>query len=79
MGDCAVAGGLPGLAERLGSRNVRRVEGCNNLRDIIAALAGLTGVNPIKMAPLPPWESAWLLLLARLNRTTARVPPLIAR
>jgi uncharacterized protein (DUF362 family) len=79
VGDCAAQEAYPVLAGRLGSRNVRRVEGCNNLRDIIAALAGLTGVNPIKMAPLPPWESAWLLLLARLNRTTARVPPLIAR
>ena len=58
---------------------MRRVDGCNNLRDIIASLAALTGVNPIKMAPLPPWESAWLLLLARLHHTTARIPPLIAR
>ncbi len=79
VGDCAAEEAYPVLAGRLGSRRVKRVEGCNNLRDIIASLASLTGVNPIRMAPLPPWESAWLLLLARLNRTTARVPPLIAR
>jgi uncharacterized protein (DUF362 family) len=78
VGDCAAEEAYPVLAGRLGSRRVRRVEGCNNLRDIIASLASLTRVNPIKMAPLPPWESGWLLLLARLNRTTARVPPLIA-
>jgi uncharacterized protein (DUF362 family) len=78
VGDCACEEAYPVLAGRLGSRRVRRVEGCNNLRDIIASLAYFSGVSPLRLVPLPPWESAWLLLLARLNRTTARIPPLLA-
>ncbi len=77
VGDCAAAEAWPFLAGRLGTRRVRRVEGCNNLRDIISALAYFTGVSPLRLVPLPPWESGRLLLLARLNRTTARIPPLL--
>jgi uncharacterized protein (DUF362 family) len=79
VGDCAYEEAYPELSRRLGKKSVRMARGCNNLRDILAALTLLMGVNPIRMVPLPPWESFGLLVNARLHRTTARVPPLLAR
>jgi uncharacterized protein (DUF362 family) len=79
VGDCAVEEAYPLLSSRLGRRNVKVVEGCNNLRDVVGSLASLMGVNPLKMVPLPAWESLALLLRARLHRTTARIAPLVAR
>lgn len=79
VGDCAVEEAAPVLAARLGRKMVRRAPGCNNLRDVLAALSSLMRINPVGMVPLPLWESTWLLLQARLHRTTALIPPLIAR
>lgn len=79
VGDCAVEEAYPLLEGRLGRKALRTVHGCNNLRDNLASLAALMKVNPLKMVPLPPWESVGLLLKARLKRTTARISPLIAR
>ncbi|MDY6795368.1 MAG: DUF362 domain-containing protein [Actinomycetota bacterium] len=79
VGDCAVEEAYPPLSKHLGKKAVRTVRGCNNLRDNVASLAALMGVNPLKMVPLPPLESVGLLLRARLNRTTARIAPLWAR
>lgn len=79
VGDCAIEEAYPELSRRLGRKQVRTVEGCNNLRDNIASLAALMGINPLKMVPLPAWESAALLLNAMAHRSKARVAPLIAR
>ncbi len=79
VGDCAVEEAYPMLSRRLGKKAVRKVEGCNNLRDILGALTPLMKVNPLKMVPLPPLESLGLLVNARLHRTTARITPLIPR
>jgi uncharacterized protein (DUF362 family) len=79
VGDCACEEAYPELSRRLGKKSVRVARGCNNLRDVLATLTPLMGVNPIKMVPLPPWESFGLLVNARLHRTTARIPPLLAR
>ena len=79
VGDCAIEEAYPLLEKRLGRKALRTVYGCNNLRDNLASMAALMKVNPLKMVPLPPWESVELLLKARLKRTTARISPLIAR
>lgn len=79
VGDCAAEEVYPELRRRLGRKRVRVARGCNNLRDVLANLAPLMGINPISMVPLPLWESTWLLLQARLHRSTARIPPLWAR
>ncbi|MFW6113830.1 MAG: DUF362 domain-containing protein [Actinomycetota bacterium] len=79
VGDCAVEEAYPLLSGRLGRKAVRTVQGCNNLRDVVASLASLMGVSPLKMVPLPPLESVGLLLKARLKRTKARIAPLWAR
>jgi uncharacterized protein (DUF362 family) len=79
VGDCAIEVAYPELNRRLGKKAVRVAAGCNNLRDVLAALTPLMGVNPLKMVPLPPLESLGLLINARLHRTTARITPLIPR
>jgi uncharacterized protein (DUF362 family) len=79
VGDCAAEEAYPVLLRRLGRKALRVARGCNNLRDVLASLTPLMGINPISMVPLPPWESARLLAVARLRRTTARIPPLLAR
>jgi len=79
VGDCAVEEAGEALTARLGKKMVREAPGCNNLRDVLAALASFMRVDPVGMVPVPPWQSAWLLLQARLHRTTARIPPLVAR
>jgi len=79
VGDCAAEEAYPVLLRRLGRGKVRLSPGCNDLRSVLANLAPLMGINPIRMVPLPVWESTWLLARAMLRRTTARVPPLWAR
>ncbi len=79
VGDCAIEEAAPRLKERLGSRDVRTVWGCNNLRDNTAAQTKLMQVSPLKMVPLNPLVSAWILVQARLHRTTSRIPPLVPR
>lgn len=79
VGDCAVEEAYPILQRRLGRKSLRMARGCNNLRDVLASLTPLMGINPISMVPLPLWESTLLLVTARLRRTTARIPPLLAR
>jgi len=79
VGDCAVEEAYHNLVNRLGKKSVKTSRGCNNLRDDLARLTALMKVSPLKMVPLPPWESAALLLNARLHRTTARITPLLPR
>ncbi len=79
VGDCAYDECYGELAHRLGGKRVRAARGCNNLRDVLAALTPLMGVSPVKMVPLPALESLGLLMQARLRRTTARITPIIPR
>lgn len=79
VGDCAIEEAYPRLSRRLDRKAVRLARGCNNLRDVLAVLTPFMKVDPIKMVPLPPWESLWLLLRARMKGTTALVPPIIPR
>ncbi len=79
VGDCAYEEAYPVLNRRLGKKALRVSRGCNNLRDVLAGLTPLMGVNPLKMVPLPALESLGLLINARLHRTTARITPLIPR
>ncbi|MGQ9703435.1 MAG: DUF362 domain-containing protein [Actinomycetota bacterium] len=78
VGDCAAEEAYPALARRLGRKKVRLSTGCNDLRGVLSNLAPLMGISPIRMVPLPAWESTWLLTKAMLHRTTARIPPLWA-
>ncbi len=79
VGDCAIEEAAEGLSTRLGRKNVRTVWGCNNLRDNTAAQTKLMRVSPLKMVPLNPLVSGWILMQARMHRTTSRIPPLIPR
>lgn len=79
VGDCAIDEAAAGLKERLGRKNVRTVWGCNNLRDNTAAQTKLMKVSPLRMVPINPLVSGWILLQARLHRTTSRIPPLVPR
>jgi uncharacterized protein (DUF362 family) len=78
-GGCATDEAFQYLVNRLGRRSVKASKGCNNLRDDLACLASLMKVSPLKMVPLPPWESTALLLKARLHRSTARITPIFPR
>jgi hypothetical protein len=79
VGDCAIEEAYPALSRRLDRKSLRVAKGCNNLRDVLGTLTVFMKVDTLKLVPLPPWESLWLLLKARLKRTTALVPPIIPR
>ncbi|MBU4302540.1 MAG: DUF362 domain-containing protein, partial [Actinobacteria bacterium] len=65
------------LAEQLGKRNVLYTRECNDLANTTWALTKLMKVSPLKMVPISPVKSVELLIKAKLNRTTARIPPLV--
>ncbi len=79
VGDCAASEVYPRLRGRVPGRGIKVVRGCNNLRDVIGGLASFMGVQPSRMVPLPFWRTASLLALALLNRSTARVAPVMVR
>lgn len=76
-GPCAYDEVYDGLAERLGRKNVLFTRECNDLAGTTGALNKLMKVSPLKMVPVNPARSVALLIKARLNGTTARIPPLI--
>jgi uncharacterized protein (DUF362 family) len=78
-GDCAIEEAYPILSRRLDRKSLRVAEGCNQLRDVLSALTVFMKVDTLKLVPLPPWESLWLLLVSRLKGTTALTPPIIPR
>jgi uncharacterized protein (DUF362 family) len=77
IGPCATAELREWLPERFPGRKLYFVDACNDLARNAHYQAKLMGVRPLKMLPVGPLVSAWLLLLARLHKTTARMPPLL--
>jgi len=75
VGRCATAELSAWLSAQLPGRKAYFVNACNDLMTNTHYQSGLMGVPPIKLSPLNPLISAWLLLTAKLHRSTARVPP----
>lgn len=78
-GPCAYDEVAERLMGRLGSRNVFYSRECNDLASTTGALTRLMKVSPLKMVPLNPVRSLELLAKAKLNRSRARIPPIIPR
>ncbi len=78
-GSCAYDETYEFLKSRLGKRNIRYTRECNDLAGALGGLNKLMGVNPLKIVPVNPLRSLELLVKAKINRTTARIPPLIPR
>ena len=76
-GPCAYDAVGEDLVRRLGRKNVTFTRECNDLAGTTGALTKLMKVSPLKIVPLNPLKSVELLLQARLNRTSARIPPLL--
>ncbi len=76
-GPCACEEVADRLIGRLGRKNVLMTGECNDLASTTGALTKLMRVSPLKMVPINPLKSVALLARARLNRTKARIPPLI--
>ncbi len=76
-GPCAVKERGAWLKERYPGRKIYFVNACNDLMTNATYQARLMGVHPIKMSPINPVKSAWLLLMAKLHGSTARIPPLL--
>jgi uncharacterized protein (DUF362 family) len=77
VGPCAISEAVGFLRQRYPDRKVYTVNAHNDLMLNTTYQARLSGVTPIRMSPLHPISSAWLLLQAKLHRLTARVPPLL--
>jgi uncharacterized protein (DUF362 family) len=77
VGPCAVDEVAAYLRQRYPDRTVYTVDAHNDLMLNTTYQARLSGITPIKMVPLNPLASAWLLLQAKLHGLTARVPPLL--
>lgn len=76
-GPCAYEEVWGRLIARLGKKNVFFTRECNDLASTTGALNKLMKVSPFKMVPLNPVKTGRLLLKAKLNRSSARIPPLI--
>ena len=76
VGPCAVSQLRAILEQRFRDRRLFFVEACNDLTKNSTYQAHLMKVIPVKMVPVNPITSAWLLMQARLHRTTARLPPI---
>jgi uncharacterized protein (DUF362 family) len=76
-GPCACDEVADRLIGRLGRKSVLMTHECNDLASTTGALTKLMRVSPLKMVPISPLKSVALLAKARLNRTKARIPPLI--
>jgi uncharacterized protein (DUF362 family) len=77
IGPCASAELREWLPERFPDRKLYFVDACNDLARNTHYQAKLMGVRPLKLSPVGPLASVWLLLLARLHKTTARLPALL--
>ncbi len=78
VGPCAVKETSQGLIERLGRRNVYLSKHCNDLCAVTEALFHLMKVNPTELAYLGPFRSVYPYLVARLKRSSSRVPHLLS-
>lgn len=76
VGPCAVGQLKDRLCQRFPKRTLYFVDACNDLMRNATYQARLSGVPPLKMTPINPVKAAWLLALARLHGSTARIPPL---
>jgi uncharacterized protein (DUF362 family) len=77
VGPCACEEALDTLRQRYPDRRLYLVPEHNDLMANTRYQARLMGVKPLRMVPLNPILSAWILLQARLRGLTARVPPLL--
>ncbi|MHA1601904.1 MAG: DUF362 domain-containing protein [Promethearchaeota archaeon] len=73
-GKCAIAEVGDRLVSRLGKKHVYFSDGCNNLAQTAAALLNLMHVNPLRLVPMNPFKSIWLLFQAKRHHTKANVP-----
>jgi uncharacterized protein (DUF362 family) len=77
VGPCAVGEVEAPLRARYPDRRIYTVPTHNDLMLNTQYQARLARVKPVRMVPLNPLVSALILLQARLNGLTARVPPLL--
>jgi len=78
-GGCAYDEVADRLIKKLGKKNVNYTRECNDLAGAIGGLNQFMEVSPFKMVPVNPLVSAWMLIMALANRTTARIPPLLRK
>jgi hypothetical protein len=78
VGPCAVEEVSQRLIERLGRRNVYLSEYCNDICAVTEALFHLMKVNPTDLTYLGPMRSLYPYLMARLKRSSSRVPSLLS-
>jgi len=76
-GPCAVGKAATFLRQHYPNRKVYIVNAHNDLMLNTTYQARLSGITPVKMVPLNPIASAWLLLQAKLHGLTSLVPPLL--
>lgn len=76
IGPCATAELAEWLRDNQPQRNAYFVPTCNDLMQNTTYQAKLMGISTLRMSPVNPLKSAWLLLRAKINQTTARVPPI---
>ncbi len=73
-GDCAIDEAKSYLEEKHGSGYIWETPACNDLCSTIKALSSLMKVKTTQMVPLNPVKSFYLLAIARLKGSRARVP-----
>jgi uncharacterized protein (DUF362 family) len=78
VGPCAVGEVSQRLIERLGRRNVYLSGYCNDICAVTEALFHLMKVNPTALTYLGPLTSLYPYLMARLKRSSSRVPHLLS-
>ncbi len=72
-GHCAIEELAEGLERRLGARRVYRSGVCNDLRATTESMCHLMKVNPMKLAPINPLRSLYLLMRAFMNKTHGKL------
>ena len=77
VGPCAVGELRDWLKEKFPVKKMYFIEACNDLKWNTTYQARLSKLKPINMVPANPVVAAWLLLIARLRGSKARLPPLL--
>ena len=78
VGPCAVEEVSERLIERLGRRNVYLSKYCNDICAVTEALFHLMKVTPTELTYLGPIRSVYPYVVARLKRSSSRVPHLLS-
>jgi len=73
VGPCAAGQACELIKEMYPGRKMLVVPEHNDLANMSGKLARLMRVNPLQDSPLPLYRAVWLLLKAKLNRTSARL------